>query len=116
MKSFTRWYNYTPCTRPTANCFYVKILKQLESAHCWESIDEIFSAIPGTEKRTYVSWDDGVTRKTFKKWVNWSILTALVKNELVYHLDLSHTPRHTHLYCITDAGARLLFEVEQSTH
>ena len=103
-----RWYNYTPCTRPTANCLYVKILKQLESAHRWESIDEIYSAIPGTEKRTYDSWGDNCTRKIFKKWVNWSVLTALVKNELVYHLAPTPGRQHSHLYSITDAGAEFL--------
>ena len=101
-KSFL--YNYTSCTRPTADCLYVKILKQLESAHRWESMDEIFSAIPGTKKREYSSYNG----KHFKKWVNWSMLTALIKNDLVYHLAPSHNSKRAHLYSITDAGAEFL--------
>ncbi len=89
-------YNYTPCTKPSPDRFYVKILKQLSNKKS-KTIDEIYSAIPGTEKRNYNPYSP--------KWVNWGILTGLVKREFV---TKQKSTGHKFTYKITAAGLKFL--------
>ena len=79
-------FNYTPFTKPSKDRFYIKILARLAEGGR-QTIDQIYSAIPGTEKRKY----------DFEyKWVNWGLLTALVKERFV--------KRTGRIYEITESG------------
>ena len=81
--------SWFPCNHLKPHHLSTKILGVLKN--CGDlTINEIFSQIPGTEKRDYPRWitkADGSWIKGIRGlWVNSGVLTTLVQNDLVQKL------------------------------